>query len=45
VALVQRLASVSNQYPQQWLGCLRRVASDEVVGCDALGTQDCLAEG
>jgi len=29
VALVQRLASVSNQY-RQWLGCLRRAASDEV---------------
>jgi hypothetical protein len=30
VALVQRLVSVSNQYPRQWLGCLRRTVSDEV---------------
>jgi hypothetical protein len=29
VALVQRLANVSNQH-RQWLGCLRCAASDEV---------------
>jgi hypothetical protein len=43
LAMVRRLAGVTQQYSRQWPGCLRRAAFDEVWAAARSVPKDCFA--